>query len=41
MAQGELRAVVNTRGRDSYRLISALEATREETDAYLENAGGP
>ena len=40
MAQGELLAVVNTQRGDRYRLISARKATREETDAYFENAGG-
>jgi uncharacterized DUF497 family protein len=40
MAQGELLAVVNTQRGDSHRLISARKATREETDAYFENASG-
>ena len=31
----------HTQRRDTYRLISARKATREETDAYFENAGGP
>ncbi len=39
MARGELLAVVNTQRGDTYRLISARKATREETDAYFENAG--
>ena len=40
MAQGELLAVVNTQRGETYRLISARKASREETHAYIENAGG-
>ncbi len=38
MAQRELLAVVNTQRGERYRLISARKATREETNAYFENA---
>ena len=40
MAQGEVLAVVNTQRGDSYRLISARKASREETYVYFKNAGG-
>jgi uncharacterized DUF497 family protein len=40
MAQGELLAVVNTQRGETYRLISARKATREETHAYVENSSG-
>ena len=39
MAQGDILAVVNVQRGDVYRIISARKATREETDAYFENAG--
>ncbi len=40
VAQGELLAVVNTQRGETYRLISARKATREEIHAYVENSSG-
>jgi len=36
--EGDILAVVNVQRGEVYRIISARKATREETDAYFENA---